>query len=516
MPGFLPIRLQNFLHRWQPGLRTLQIISELNAAPCLVQGAVLLSMQKERLEYMLIHKMRLDDNMAVLDINSGAVHLVDDVIYDLLDYYDGSNDAEAMAALKDKYSEEDLHDALEEMHGLQDEGLLFSPSFDVPPTFAEKPIVKSLCLLVTHDCNLRCGYCFADTGSFGGCRQLMSKETAEKAIEFAIEGSKKRHNLELDMFGGEPLMNWPVVVHITEYVRRREKETGKNIKLTLTTNGTLLNDDNIKFLNDNRVMLVLSLDGKKETHDAMRPFPNKAGSYDAAVRGFKKVIDSREGKNYYLRGTYTHFSTHFCEDVLDMTKVGKEISVEPVVGIDEPWVLTEEDLPVIFDEYDKLARAYLERRREGNPFDFFHFNVALDNGPCVAKRLAGCGAGHEYYCITADGDIYPCHQFVGREQYKMGTLDTGIVTPEMVQKFRHTHVLTKPECSKCWARFFCSGGCHANADLINGDISKPYEYGCRLQKKRLENAIIVQAVLSAKAQEGEDLRPHINNFTYEK
>ena len=218
-------------------------------------------------------------------------------------------------------------------------------------------------------------------------------------------------------------------------------------------------------------MLVLSLDGKKETHDAMRPFPNKAGSYDAAVRGFKKVIDSREGKNYYLRGTYTHFSTHFCEDVLDMTKVGKEISVEPVVGIDEPWVLTEEDLPVIFDEYDKLARAYLERRREGNPFDFFHFNVALDNGPCVAKRLAGCGAGHEYYCITADGDIYPCHQFVGREQYKMGTLDTGIVTPEMVQKFRHTHVLTKPECSKCWARFFCSGGCHANADLINGDIT---------------------------------------------
>ena len=433
--------------------------------------------KKERLEYMLIHKMRLDDNMAVLDINSGAVHLVDDVIYDLLDYYDGSNDAEAMAALKDKYSEEDLRDALEEMHGLQDEGLLFSPSFDVPPTFAEKPIVKSLCLLVTHDCNLRCGYCFADTGSFGGCRQLMSKETAEKAIEFAIEGSKKRHNLELDMFGGEPLMNWPVVVHITEYVR---------------------------------------LEGKKETHDATRPFPNQAGSYDAAVGGFKKVIDSREGKNYYLRGTYTHFSTHFCEDVLDMTKVGKEISVEPVVGIDEPWVLTEEDLPVIFDEYDKLARAYLERRREGNPFDFFHFNVALDNGPCVAKRLAGCGAGHEYYCITADGDIYPCHQFVGREQYKMGTLDTGIVTPEMVQRFRHTHVLTKPECSKCWARFFCSGGCHANADLINGDITKPYEYGCRLQKKRLENAIIVQAVLSAEAQEGEDLRPHINNFTYEK
>lgn len=465
---------------------------------------------------MLIHKMRLDDHMGVLDVNSGAVHLVDDVIYDLLDYYNGSNDDEAVAALKDRYSEEDLRDALEEMHGLQKDGLLFSPAFDVPPTFSETPILKSLCLHVAHDCNLRCGYCFAGTGDFGGCRELMSKETAEKAVEFAIKGSRQRHNLELDLFGGEPLMNWGVVEHIVNYVRRREKETGKNIKLTLTTNGTLLNDENIKFLNDNRVMLVLSLDGKKETHDAMRPFPNKKGSYDAAVRGFKKVIESREGKNYYLRGTYTHFSTHFADEVLDMTKVGKEISVEPVVGIDEPYVLTEEDLPVIFAEYDKLARAYLEHRHNGDPFDFFHFNVALDNGPCVAKRLAGCGAGHEYFAITPEGDIYPCHQFVGREQYKLGTLDTGVVKPDLVQKFRHTHVMTKPECSKCWARFFCSGGCHANADLINGDISKPYEYGCKLQKKRLECAIIIQAILAAEAQQGEDLRPHINNFTYEK
>lgn len=465
---------------------------------------------------MLIHKMRLDDNMAVLDVNSGAVHLVDEVIYDLLDYYNGSNDEEAVAALKDRYSEEDLRDALEEMHGLQEDGLLFSPDFDVPPTFAETPILKSLCLHVAHDCNLRCGYCFAGTGDFGGCRELMSKETAEKAVEFAIKGSRQRHNLELDLFGGEPLMNFEVVKHIVNYVRRREQETGKNIKLTLTTNGTLLNDENIKFLNDNRVMLVLSLDGKKETHDAMRPFPNKSGSYDAAVRGFKKVIESREGKNYYLRGTYTHFSTHFADDVLDMTKVGKEISVEPVVGTDEPYVLTEEDLPVLFEEYDKLARAYLERRRAGDPFDFFHFNVALDNGPCVAKRLAGCGAGHEYFAITPEGDIYPCHQFVGREEYKLGTLDTGVQKTDLVQKFRHTHVMTKPECSKCWARFFCSGGCHANADLINGDITKPYEYGCKLQKKRLECAIIIQALLAAEAAEGNDLRPHINNFTYEK
>lgn len=464
---------------------------------------------------MLIHKMRLDEYMAVLDVNSGAVHLVDDVIYDLLDVFDGTNDDEAIAALQTSYPEKDLREALEELHQLQAEGLLFSPEFEVPQTFAETPILKSLCLHIAHDCNLRCGYCFAGTGDFGGYRAMMSKETAEKAVEFAIAGSKMRHNLELDLFGGEPLMNPEVVKHVINYVRRREFETGKNIKLTLTTNGTLLNDDIIQFLNDNRVMLVLSLDGKKETHDNMRPFPNKTGSYDAAVRGFKKVIESRNGKNYYLRGTYTHFNPHFAEDTLDMTKIGKELSVEPVVGIDEPYVLTEADLPVLYEEYDKLARAYLQKRREGDAFDFFHFNVALDNGPCVAKRLAGCGAGHEYFAITPEGDIYPCHQFVGREEYKLGTLETGVVKPDLVQKFRHTHVMIKTECSTCWARFFCSGGCHANADLINGDISKPYQYGCKLQKKRLECAIVLQAILAAEAQEGKDMRPEITNFKYE-
>ena len=464
---------------------------------------------------MLIHKMRLDEYMAVLDVNSGAVHLVDDVIYDLLDVFDGTNDDEAIAALQTSYPEKDLREALEELHQLQEEGLLFSPEFEVPQTFAETPILKSLCLHIAHDCNLRCGYCFAGTGDFGGYRAMMSKETAEKAVEFAIAGSKMRHNLELDLFGGEPLMNPEVVKHVINYVRRREFETGKNIKLTLTTNGTLLNDGIIQFLNDNRVMLVLSLDGKKETHDNMRPFPNKTGSYDAAVRGFKKVIESRNGKNYYLRGTYTHFNPHFAEDTLDMTKIGKELSVEPVVGIDEPYVLTEADLPVLYEEYDKLARAYLQKRREGDAFDFFHFNVALDNGPCVAKRLAGCGAGHEYFAITPEGDIYPCHQFVGREEYKLGTLETGVVKPDLVQKFRHTHVMTKTERSTCWARFFCSGGCHANADLINGDISKPYQYGCKLQKKRLECAIVLQAILAAEAQEGKDMRPEITNFKYE-
>ncbi|MCQ2363314.1 MAG: thioether cross-link-forming SCIFF peptide maturase [Acidaminococcaceae bacterium] len=465
---------------------------------------------------MLIHKMRLDDKMAVLDVNSGAVHLVDEVIYDLLDYYDGTNPEDAKKKLAGKYPAEDIDDALGELQGLQEEGMLFSPDFAVPETFKEEPIVKSLCLLVTQDCNLRCGYCFADKGKFGGCRQLMTEETAEKAIEFAIRGSRSRHNLELDLFGGEPLMNWSVVEHIVHYVRRREKETGKNIKLTLTTNGTLLTDEKIKFLNDNQVMLVLSLDGSKKMHDAMRPFPDKSGSYDVAVQNFKKVVESRQGQNYYIRGTYTHFSTRFADEVLDMTKVGKEISMEPVVGLKEDWVLTEEDLPVLCEEYDKLGRAYLEKRLAGDPFDFFHFNVALDNGPCVVKRLAGCGAGHEYFCITAFGDIYPCHQFVGREQYKMGTLDTGVTKPDMVQKFRQCHVMTKPECRECWARFFCSGGCHANADLVNGDIAKPYAYGCKIQRKRLEIAIIIQAVLADWAREGKDLRTKFNNFKYIK
>ncbi len=464
---------------------------------------------------MSIHRLCLDEYKGILDVNSGAVHLVDELFYDLMEVYDGSNGSAALAALEGRYPRRELEEALAEAEELQKEGLLFSPDIEVPPVFNEEPIVKSLCLLVTQDCNLRCGYCFAESGSFGGARQLMSKKTARAAVEFAIAGSKSRHNLELDLFGGEPLMNWPTVTFIADYVRKREAECGKNIKLTLTTNGTLLTDEKIKFLNDRRVMLVLSLDGKKETHDAMRPFPNKQGSYDVATAAFKKTIASRQGKNYYLRGTYTHYNLHFAADVLAMTEVGKEISMEPVVGKDEPWALTEDDLPILFAEYEKLGREYLRRRLQGEGFDFFHFNVALDNGPCVAKRLSGCGAGHEYFAVTAQGDLYPCHQFAGREAYRLGSLQEGVIRPNLVAKFRNCHVLTKPQCRSCWARFFCSGGCHANADLINGTIEQPYELGCRIQRKRLEVAVIVQAVLQSLAQEGEDRRPVIDNFTYQ-
>ena len=465
---------------------------------------------------LLIHRMHLDDHYVVLDVNSGAVHIIDKMIDDILGFYDGNNPEETKAHFKGKYADSDVEEVLAELKELQEAGLLFSPDFSVPDTFAEEPILKSLCLHVAHDCNLRCGYCFADTGDFGGHRALISKEVAQKAIEFAIKGSKKRHNLELDLFGGEPLMNMPVVKFIVDYVRKREKETGKNIKLTLTTNGTLLTDEIVTYLNDNRVMLVLSLDGSKKTHDHMRPYPGHLGSFDKAVEGFKKVIESRRGRNYYLRGTYTHYNPHFADDVLAMLEVGSEISMEPVVGTNEPYVLTEDDWQILDKEYEKLARIYLDKRRKGIPFDFFHFNVALDNGPCVAKRLAGCGAGHEYYAITPEGDIYPCHQFVGREQYKMGTLDMGIVKKDMVQYFRHMHVMKKEECRTCWARFFCSGGCHANADLVNGTIEKPYEYGCKIQRKRLEMAIIVQALLTEDVREGKkDERPVIDNFKYQ-
>ena len=322
---------------------------------------------------------------------------------------------------------------------------------------------------------------------------MMSKETAEKAVEFAIAGSKMRHNLELDLFGGEPLMNPEVVKHVINYVRRREFETGKNIKLTLTTNGTLLNDDIIQFLNDNRVMLVLSLDGKKETHDNMRPFPNKTGSYDAAVRGFKKVIESRNGKNYYLRGTYTHFNPHFAEDTLDMTKIGKELSVEPVVGIDEPYVLTEADLPVLYEEYDKLAAEMVRRNREGNSFNFFHFMIDLEGGPCVYKRLSGCGSGTEYLAVTPWGDLYPCHQFVGNEDFLMGNVWDGVKNTNLQDEFKCCNVYAKEKCRKCFARFYCSGGCAANSYNFHGTITDAYDLGCELQKKRIECAIMIKA-----------------------
>ena len=352
--------------------------------------------------------------------------------------------------------------------------------------------------MVAQDCNLRCKYCFGDGGSYGGQRAVMSEEVGKRAVDFIIEHSYKRRHCEIDFFGGEPLINFNTVKAVTEYVRKRETETDKIFKLTLTTNGMLLSDDKIQWLNDNNISLVLSLDGRKEIHDAMRPDSTGHGSYDKALKNFHKLVDSRNGENYYLRGTYTKKNMDFTADVLDLNdKVFDILSVEPVVLKDHPLGFTEADLPRINEEYDRLTEAYLQRQRENRGFFFFHFNMDLSNGPCVAKRLSGCGAGHEYFAVDVNGDLYPCHQFVGRDKYKLGNVFDGVNDPKnWTDYFRKSHVLNKPKCRDCWARFFCSGGCHANADLFHNDIREPYEVGCEIQKKRLECAIYVQAILN--------------------
>jgi len=445
---------------------------------------------------MNIYKFYSNGLYILLDINSGAVHVVDKMVYDIMDVFDGSNDEAVVTAFGNQYEASELKEVLAELHQLIADNKLFTPMLEVPLTYSEQPLVKSVCLHVAHDCNLRCGYCFAGTGDFGHTRGLMSTEVAEKAVEFIIENSGPRINSEIDFFGGEPLMNMDTVRHAVTYIRRRERETGKKFQLTLTTNGVLLNDEITQYLNDNNILLVLSLDGRREVHDSIRPFPNGKGSYDVERNNVTKTIASRNDEKYYLRGTFTACNLDFAADVIDMADLGcTQLSVEPVVSKDSRYALTEEHLPKLFAEYDKLAAIYLERKRNGKGFDFFHFNVDINNGPCVAKRLSGCGAGHEYFAVTPEGDLYPCHQFVGREEFLLGNVFDGVKNTELPLKFRKTHVLTKEECRGCWARYYCGGGCHANADLFNGTIEKPYKLGCELQKKRLECAIMIQAIL---------------------
>lgn len=456
-----------------------------------------------------IHKFEHNGQYILLDVNSGAVHVIDKMIYEMMDTFDGTNDEKVVAALKDRYPEADLREALEELHELMTMNQLFAPDIDVPPTFRQTGIIKSICLMVAQDCNLRCKYCFGDGGSYGQERAVMTPEVGCKAIDFLIEKSGPRKHCEVDFFGGEPLMNMKTVKAVTAYARAKEKETGKKFKLTMTTNGILLNDANIKWLNDNDFSLVLSLDGRKEVNDAMRPDVGGHGSYDRIVKNFKKCIASRKGGDWdyrgvytYLRGTYTHNNLDFTKDVLSMHDAGFDIlSLEPVVLKDSPYAITEEDLPRVREEYDRLVDAYMQCRKEGRGFWFFHFNMDLSNGPCVAKCLSGCGAGHEYVAVAENGDLYPCHQFVGRDKYKLGSIFTGITDTKWPQYFRESHVLNKPKCRDCWSRFFCSGGCHANADLFHGNIREPYEIGCEIQKKRLECAIYVQAMQQLEKEE---------------
>ena len=442
---------------------------------------------------MDIHKFVVNGEYILLDVNSGSVHVLDQVAYRILDVFDGANDAAVIAAYSAEFGETAVRETLEELHELMAVGQLFSPDTEIPPVFAAKPIVKSLCLHIAHDCNLRCGYCFASTGSFGHDRGLMSPEVACRAVDFLLEHGGSRKHAEIDFFGGEPLLNMATVRAAVAHIRRREAETGKIFNLTLTTNAVLLSQAHLDFLNQENIQLILSIDGRREVHDRMRPFAGGVGSYDKVLANMHKAVDSRQGNNYYARGTYTAYNLDFAADVLALADEGfGRLSVEPVVAKDAPYGLCEAQLPELFAQYDLLAAEYLRRHREGNGFDFFHFNVDLENGPCLTKRLSGCGAGHEYYAVTPEGDLYPCHQFVGRDDFKVGTVFAGIDQPDLCDEFRQAHVLTKPECRRCWARFYCSGGCHANAEAFHGSIHQPYELGCELQKKRLECAIAVQ------------------------
>ena len=445
-----------------------------------------------------IHKFKQNDEYILIDINSGSVNVVDEMIFDIMDNFNGDNDSEIIDSLKNKYDVNELNEALDELHTMIDEGFLFAPDINVPPTFAQSGIVKSLCLMVAQDCNLNCKYCFGDGGRYGSNRSIMSEEVGKRAVDFIIEKSFNRRHCEIDFFGGEPLINFKTVKAVTEYVRQREIETNKIFKLTLTTNGILLNDEVIQWLNENNISMVLSLDGRKEIHDAMRPDSKGRGSYEVALKNFRRLVESRNGENYYMRGTYTKKNLDFTADILDMNDKGFDIlSVEPVVLKNNPLGFTQEDLPKIFNEYDNLTKAYLKRHAQNKKFFFFHFNMDLSNSSCVAKKLSGCGAGHEYFAVDVNGDLYPCHQFVGRNKYKLGNVFDGVNDPNHWQDyFRKSHVLNKLKCRECWAKFYCSGGCHANADLFNDDIRKPYEIGCEIQKKRIECAIYVQAMLT--------------------
>ena len=452
----------------------------------------------------------MNDLNIVVDVNGGAVHVVDEITFDVLDYYD-INDAEKIAKKLPKYTLDEIKETFDEIKSLVEDGLLYSPDnyLDIDAFKNREPVVKAMCLHIAHDCNLKCKYCFASQGDFGGAKSIMSFEVGKKALEYLVDNSGSRKNLEVDFFGGEPLMNFEVVKQLVEYGNELAKEKGKNFRFTITTNGVLLDDEIIDYVNEHMHNVVLSLDGRKSINDDMRPTLNDKGSYDIIVPKFQKLIEKRKDKYYYVRGTFTRDNMDFSKDVLHFKDLGFDLtSVEPVVGDESnPYALREEDLPKILDEYEKLAVEYSKMRVNNEPFRFFHFMVDLSQGPCVIKRMTGCGAGNEYLAITPEGDIYPCHQFVGQEEFKMGNVmaDKVELPKEMQETFKEAHIYAKDECSKCWAKFYCSGGCHANAFNFNNDILKPYDLGCQMQRKRLECALMVEASVMMNQDELEPL-----------
>lgn len=443
-----------------------------------------------------------------MDVNSGSVHVVDDVVYDMIPLWEGTDKEDIYKQLS-AYPREELEAAYEEIERLKNKGMLYTDDIYRNYLFdfkKRKTVVKALCLHIAHDCNLACRYCFAEEGEYHGRRALMSLEVGKKALDFLVANSGNRRNLEVDFFGGEPLMNWQVVKDIVAYGRSLEEPHNKHFRFTLTTNGVLLNDEVMEFCNKEMSNVVLSLDGRKEVNDRMRPFRNGKGSYDLIVPKFQKLAESRKQTNYYVRGTFTRNNLDFADDVIHYADLGfKQMSMEPVVAEEgEDYSIREEDLPKILDEYDRLADRYLEYRREGKGFNFFHFNIDLTESPCVAKRLSGCGSGTEYLAVTPWGDLYPCHQFVGQEEFLLGNVYDGITKPEICDEFKQCNVYARPNCQDCFAKYYCSGGCSANAYNFSGSITGTYDIGCSMQRKRIECAIMIKAAL-ADMEDGSDV-----------
>ena len=450
----------------------------------------------------MIHRYKNNGYNIVLDVNSGSVHVVDEIVYDMVGLLDeGKSEKEILASLEGRYQEEDIKTALEECAELKKEQMLFTEDVyeKAINSFKDRPtVVKALCLHIAHDCNLACRYCFAEEGEYHGRRAMMSYEVGKQALDFLIANSGSRKNLEVDFFGGEPLMNWKVVKDLVAYGRSQEKIHNKHFRFTLTTNGVLLNDEIMEFANKEMDNVVLSIDGRREVPDFMRPFRKGAGSYDLVVPKFQKFADSRRKKRYYARGTFTRHNLDFSKDVLHLADLGfEQISVEPVVADEkEAYALQWEDVPKICGEYDKLAKEIIKREKEGRGFNFFHFMIDLTGGPCVYKRLSGCGSGTEYLAVTPWGDLYPCHQFVGEEKFLMGNVWDGVQKPEIRDEFKECNVYAKDKCRECFARFYCSGGCAANSYNFHGSINDVYDLGCELQRKRVECAIMIKAAMA--------------------
>ena len=456
----------------------------------------------------MIHQYKMDGLNIVLDVCSGGVHLVDEIAYDMIALYETEPRDAILAAMAEKYGHredvtpEELAVCYDEITALKEAGRLFSPDTFEPMAGALKRktsgVVKALCLHVAHSCNLNCSYCFASQGKYHGDRALMSFEVGRQALDFLIAHSGSRRNLEVDFFGGEPLMNFDVVRQLVAYARSVEKEHGKRFRFTLTTNGMLIDDDVIEFANRECANVVLSLDGRKEVHDRFRVDYAGNGSWERIVPKFQKLVEARGGKNYYMRGTFTHYNPDFLKDIQVMLDLGfNELSMEPVVcAADDPSALTEADLPIVMAQYEELARLLVRRRQEGRPFTFYHYMIDLSGGPCVYKRISGCGSGTEYMAVTPWGDLYPCHQFVGEEKFKLGDIWKGVDNAAVQADFAACNVSAREECRSCWARLYCSGGCAANAYHATGSVRGVYKTGCELFKKRMECAIWAEAMRS--------------------